>query len=151
MVWRRGGLGLPAPLLMATMAWAAEYIGAICFAFGVAVRWVCVPLMITMIVAMTTVHWDHGWQAVHDLKSPHASENAAGAIERLSAAKSILKKHGNYKWLTENGNFVVSNNGIEWAATYFLMLAALFFLGGGRFFSIDYWIRRKYGPPDHDG
>ena len=142
------GLGLPAPLLMATLAWAAEYFGAICLAFGVAVRWVCVPLMFTMIVAMTTVHWDNGWQAVHDLKSPYASENAHGAIERLSAAKSLLKKHGNYTWLTEHGNYVVSNNGIEWAATYFVMLAALFFLGGGRYFSVDYWIRRKYALPD---
>ena len=142
------GLGLPAPLLMALLAWAAEYVGAICLALGVAVRWICIPLMITMIVAMTTVHWDNGWQAVHDLKSPHASANAEGAIERLSAAKNVLKEHGNYKWLTENGNFVVSNNGIEWTATYFIMLAALLFLGGGRFFSVDYWIRRKYGPPD---
>jgi putative oxidoreductase len=143
-----GGLGLPAPLLMAILAWAAEYIGAICLAFGVAVRWVCVPLMFTMIVAMSTVHWDHGWQSVHDLKSPYASENADGAIERLSAAKNLIKEHGNYKWLTEKGNVIVSNNGIEWAATYFIMLVALLFLGGGRYFSIDYWIRRKYGPKD---
>jgi putative oxidoreductase len=138
------GLGLPAPLLMAILAWAAEYFGAICLAFGVAVRWVCIPLMFTMIVAATTVHWDNGWQAVHDLKSPYASANAEGAIERLSAAKGLLKRHGNHDWLTEKGGFVVSNNGIEWAATYFAMLVALLFLGGGRFVSVDYWIRRKH-------
>jgi len=139
------GLGLPAPMLMAILAWAAEYLGAICLAMGFAVRWVCIPLMFTMIVAATTVHWDNGWQAVHDLKSPYASANAEGAIERLGAAKSILKEHGNYDWLTENGNFIVSNNGIEWAVTYFVMLAALLFLGGGRIVSVDYWIRRRYG------
>ncbi|MFT4580324.1 MAG: putative oxidoreductase [Gammaproteobacteria bacterium] len=139
-----GGLGLPAPLLMAILAWAAEYFGAICLAFGVAVRWVCIPLMFTMIVAATTVHWDKGWQAVHDLESPYASANAEGAIERLSAAKGLLKRHGNHDWLTEKGGFVVSNNGIEWAATYFAMLVALLFLGGGRFVSVDYWIRRKH-------
>ena len=38
----------------------------------------------------------------------------------------------------------MSNNGIEWAATYFVMLLALFFLGGGRFISLDYWIARKF-------
>jgi len=140
------GLGLPAPLLMAILAWAAEYIGAICLAFGIAVRWVCIPLMFTMIVATTTVHWDNGWQAVHDLKSPHASANAEDAVERLSAAKSLFKEHGNYSWLTDTGNFVVSNNGIEWAVTYFIMLGALLLLGGGRYFSMDYWIRRKYMP-----
>lgn len=141
------GLGLPAPLLMAILAWAAEYLGAICLAFGFAVRWVCIPMMFTMIVAMTTVHWDHGWQAVHDLKSPHASANAEGAIDRLSKAKELLKENGNYEWLTEHGNFIVSNNGIEWAATYFTMLLALFFLGGGRFVSVDYWLRRKHDLP----
>ena len=141
------GLGLPAPLLMAILAWAAEFLGAIALAVGFAVRWVCVPLMITMIVAATTVHWENGWQAVHDKKSPHASEQVDGAIERLSRAKSILKEHGNYDYLTEHGNFVVSNNGIEWAVTYFIMIIALMFLGGGRFISVDYWIDRKFRGP----
>ncbi|MEM7468931.1 MAG: DoxX family protein [Pseudomonadota bacterium] len=140
------GLGLPAPLLMAILAWAAEFLGAIALALGFAVRWVCIPLMFTMIVAATTVHWDNGWQAVHDAKSPHASETVDAAADRLTRAKSILKEHGNYKYLTEHGNFVVSNNGIEWAATYFVMLMALMFLGAGRFFSLDYWINRKFRP-----
>lgn len=138
------GLGLPAPLLMAVLAWAAEYVGAICLALGFAVRWVCIPLMFTMFVAATTVHWDNGWQAVHDPRSPHAAETAAQAVERLSKAKSLLEEHGNYDWLTEHGSFVVSNNGIEWAATYFVMLVALMFLGAGRFISVDYWIRRRF-------
>ena len=144
------GLGLPAPMLMAIMAWAAEYLGAIALALGLAVRWICIPLMFTMVVAVTTVHLDNGWQAVHDLKSPHASANAESAIDRLSRSKSILKEHGNYGWLTEHGGLVSSNNGIEWAATYFIMLMALFFLGGGRYFSVDYWIARKYRVPAAD-
>ena len=143
-----GGLGLPAPLLMAMLAWAAEYLGAICLALGFAVRWVCIPMMFTMVIAATTVHWDNGWQAVHDLKSPHAAASAEIAIERLGTAKSILKEHGNYEWLTEHGGLVASNNGIEWAATYFVMLIALLFLGGGRYVSIDYWIRRRYSRSD---
>ena len=144
------GQGLAgSPLLMAVLAWAAEYLGAIALACGFAVRWVCIPLMFTMVVAMTTVHWDHGWQAVHDLKSPHPAEHAEGAIERLHRARSILEEHGNIEWLTEHGNFVVSNNGIEWAATYLIMLLALFFLGGGRLISVDYWLARTFrnAPP----
>ena len=139
------GLGLPFPTLNAYMAWGAEYFGAMLLALGLATRWICLPLMITMLVAMATVHISHGWQAVHDLNSPFASADAGEALERLSRAKSILREHGDYSWLTEHGNFVVSNNGIEWAATYFIMLAALFFLGGGRYVSLDYWIRRKCG------
>jgi uncharacterized membrane protein YphA (DoxX/SURF4 family) len=138
------GLGLPLPVLNAYLAWGAEYFGAILLALGLGTRWISVPLMVTMIVAMAAVHWQNGWQAVHDLKSPFASAHVGDALDRLSRAKSILEEHGNYDWLTEHGSFIVSNNGIEWAATYFVMLLALFFLGGGKFVSLDYWIEKKF-------
>lgn len=140
------GLGLPFPTFMASLATGAEVLGAVALLFGFAVRWATIPLMFTMIVAATTVHWHNGWQAVHDMMSPWANENAAGAIERLEKAKELLQTNGNYEWLTEHGHFIVSNNGIEWAATYFIMLLALFFLGGGRYLSADYWIRRRFMP-----
>ena len=138
------GLGLPFPTLMAYMAWGTEYFGAILLALGLATRWISIPLMLTMIVAAVTVHWQNGWQAVHDLSSPYASANAGEAIERLSRAKDLLKEHGNYDWLTEYGNLIASNNGIEWAATYFLILLALFVTGGGKFVSVDYWLAKKF-------
>ena len=65
-----------------------------------------------------------------------------GAIDRLDRAKDILREHGNYSWLTENGSFVILNNGIEFAATYFIMLFALLVIGGGKFVSLDYWIAK---------
>ncbi len=139
------GLGLPFPALNAYLAWGAEYLGAILLALGLATRWVCIPLMFTMVVAMATVHISHGWQAIHDLNSPFPTAEAGTAVERLAHAKSILREHSDYNWLTEHGSFVISNNGIEWAATYFIMLCALFFLGGGRYVSLDYWIKRRYG------
>jgi putative oxidoreductase len=146
------GLGLPAPTLMALLAVSAEVAGGVLLLLGLATRLIAIPLMITMIVAATTVHWDNGWQAVHDPRSPFASEyvlgieadDAAAAGERLARAKSILEEHGRYDWLTSEGNFVVSNNGIEWAATYFVMLLALFGTGGGRYVSIDDWLARRF-------
>ncbi len=142
--WFEHSLELPFPVLNAYMAWSAEYFGAILLALGLATRWISIPLMFTMIVAATTVHISHGWQALHDPMSPFASANAGEAIERLSHAKDILKEHGNYSWLTEHGSLVSLNNGIEWAATYFIMLLALFFLGGGKYISADYWIAREF-------
>ena len=56
----------------------------------------------------------------------------------------LLREHGNYEWLTEHGSFVVLNNGIQFAATYFIMLAALMFWGGGRWVSLDHWIARRW-------
>ncbi|TNF37656.1 MAG: DoxX family protein [Gammaproteobacteria bacterium] len=134
------GLGLPFPTLMAWLAALTEAGGAILLVFGIAVRWVSIPLMITMMVAMITVHWQNGWLAIAEgSQSLFASDRTIGAIERLDRAKDILQTHGNYEWLTENGSIVILNNGIEFAATYFIMLLVLFFCGAGRYVSVDYW------------
>jgi len=146
------GLGLPMPELMAGLATGTEILGAVLLLLGLAVRWISIPLMVTMAVAIFAVHWENGWQAVADAMSPFASdklgllqlEDASSAIQRLDAARSLLKEHGNYDWLTESGSFIVSNNGIEWATTYFIMLLVLFFIGGGKYLSVDYWIARRY-------
>ena len=138
------GLGLPFPELMAYLASYTEYFGAILLLIGLAVRWIAIPLMVTMVVAAVTVHLPNGWLAIADGTGVFATPRTEGAIERLDAAKNILQEHGNYSWLTENGSFVVLNNGIEFSATYFIMLLALFFIGAGKYFSVDYFIARKW-------
>lgn len=140
------GLGLPLPWLMAFLATATEVAGAFMLLLGFGVRWISLPLMITMLVAAFAVHWKNGWQAVADQAS--CLFNCGDAIDagnRLSKARELLETHGNYDWLTGQGSIVISNNGIEWAATYFIMLLALFFIGGGRYLSADYWIARRVG------
>ena len=138
------GLGLPMPWLMAFMATSTEVVGAVMLLFGFGVRWISIPLMVTMLVAMFSVHLENGWQAIADAKSPWPPEDIEEAGNRLEAARAILQEHGNYDWLTGSGSFVISNNGIEWAATYFVMLLALFFIGAGRYLSIDHWIAKKF-------
>ena len=138
------GLGLPFPELLAYLASYTEYFGAILLLIGLAVRWISLPLMITMVAAAVTVHIQNGWLAIAEGTGLFATARTEGAIERLDVAKRILQEHGNYSWLTENGGFVVLNNGIEFAATYFIMLLVLFFTGAGNYFSLDYWIARKW-------
>jgi len=138
------GLGLPFPELMAWLASYTEYFGAILLLIGLAVRWISIPLMVTMVVAAVTVHLPNGWLAIADGAGVFATARTEGAIERLDVAKNILQEHGNYSWLTENGSFVVLNNGIEFSATYFIMLLTLFFIGAGKYFSVDYFIARKW-------
>ena len=142
------GLGLPMPLVMAFLATAAELVGGVLLLLGALTRLVSIPLMVTMIVAMVSVHAKNGWLAIADASSWLAdgtillNENIMAAPEKLAAAKSLLQEYGHYDWLTSSGNFVVLNNGIEFAATYLIMLLVLFIYGGGRFFSVDYYVNK---------
>lgn len=150
------GLGLPLPGLMAFLAISTELIGGILLILGLATRYIAIPLMITMLVAAFSVHWENGWFAIApsdpstSMAKPLAAVGIPGAqaslansqevSRRLTAARSLLREHGNYSWLTGRGSFVVLNNGIEFAAIYFIMLLSLFFTGAGRYASLDYWL-----------
>ena len=142
------GLGLPFPELLACLATATELVGGMMLLVGLGTRLVSVPLMITMVVAMVTVHSQHGWLAIADASSWFADgtiyhdASALAAAEKLDAANALLEKHGHIDWLTSSGKFVILNNGIEFAATYFIMLAVLLFYGGGRYVSADHVIAR---------
>jgi uncharacterized membrane protein YphA (DoxX/SURF4 family) len=133
------GLGLPFPSLLAHMAAYTEAVGALLLLVGLATRWISIPLMVTMLVAIFTVHWGNGWAAIAD-------SGAEDVAVRLGVARDLLQEHGNYAWLTEKGNFVILNNGIEFGVTYLLMLFSLMFTGGGRYFSLDYYMA-KVNPP----
>ncbi|MCB1677758.1 MAG: DoxX family protein [Halioglobus sp.] len=131
------GLGLPFPALLAYVAAYTEVVGALLLLLGLATRWISVPLMVTMLVAIFAVHWDHGWAAIADSGAPEVAV-------RLGAARDILREYGNYAWLTEKGHFVILNNGIEFAVTYLVMLFSLLFSGGGRYTSVDYYLSRVW-------
>jgi uncharacterized membrane protein YphA (DoxX/SURF4 family) len=147
--WFGSGLGLPFPAIMAWLATGAEILGAVALLLGLALRWFCIPLMVTMLVAAFSVHLKNGWQAILDPQSPFPPPDAAGAMERLDKAKDLLREYGNYDWLTETGNFVISNNGMEWAITYFVMLLALFFTGAGKL-SLDHLVAGRLSQPSRD-
>ncbi|WP_240612761.1 DoxX family protein [Alteromonas flava] len=143
------GLGMPFPTLMASLAAGTELLGGVLLLLGLATRLIALPLMFTMLVAAFSVHWENGWLAIADSSSWLAdgtilsNPSVMEAADKIAAAKSLLQTHGNYDWLTSSGNFVILNNGIEFAATYFIMLVALFFLGGGRYVSVDYWLHKR--------
>lgn len=140
------GLGLPMPGLLAFFVVGGELLGAVFLLGGFAVRWISIPLMATMAVAAATVHWRNGWLAIASAAGPFATERTTAAAAQLQKAKDILQQYGDYADLTRYGDIVVLNNGIEFAATYFVMLLALLFMGGGRYVSVDYWLRRHYLP-----
>lgn len=136
------GLGLPFPELLAWLVALTETVGAIMLLCGIGVRLIALPLILIMIIAALTVHWENGWLAIAEGDGFFATERTRDAIIRLNKARSILQEHGNYGWLTEKGSLVILNNGIEFAVTYIVMLFSLFFTGAGRYVSVDYWVSR---------
>lgn len=137
------GLGLPFPYVMAALATSTEIAGAVLLALGLFTRFMSIPLIITMLVAIFSVHLPNGWQAIADSNAPFANAQVLASSEKLDKAREILMAYGNYDWLTSSGSLVILNNGVEFAVTYLIMLIALMVLGGGRYLSVDYWIQSK--------
>ena len=141
--WFEHTLNLPFPALMASLAVGAELLGGLLLIIGLGVRLVSIPLMVVMLVAAFLVHWDNGWLALSDASSWLANDRVLEAADKKAKAISILKEHGNYRWLTSSGPITILNNGIEFAITYFVMLLSLLFTGGGRYTSIDHWLKQR--------
>jgi putative oxidoreductase len=153
------GLGLPFPDLMAFLAGWSEFLGGWFIVLGLLTRFAAIPLMFTMIVAATSVHWHNGWYAVAPAdgstsptlfynwlgfeQAKQSSQNAEQVSQRLSEIRHLIKNSENPDWVSEKGPVAILNNGIEWSTIYFVMLLSLFFQGGGRFTSLDYWIKRS--------
>ncbi|ESP93739.1 putative membrane protein [Pseudoalteromonas luteoviolacea 2ta16] len=153
------GLGLPFPDFLAFLAGWTEFLGGWLILLGLLTRLISIPLMVTMFIAATQVHWHNGWFSVAPANpdtsaaqvfawlgsesAQQSLENSLEVSERLERIKSIVSTHGFPEYLYEKGNIVILNNGIEFAAIYFAMFLSLFFTGGGRFFSVDYWIAKR--------
>lgn len=143
------GLGLPAPALLLSLVILLELGGGLALLFGVFTRLTALGLSMTMLVAMLTVHAKNGWLAIADASSWLAdgtifrNDAVMAAPEKLAKANQILQQQPDYHWLVSSGKLVVLNNGIEFAATYFVMLVVLVVYGAGHWLSLDYWLGRK--------
>ncbi|MCK9454993.1 DoxX family protein [Sulfurimonas sp.] len=58
-----GSMGIPFPTLNAYMAASAEIMGVILLTLGLLTRFISLPLIVVMIVAIVTVHLPHGFSA----------------------------------------------------------------------------------------
>ena len=133
-----GGLGMPFPVLMALLATAIEVLGVISLVLGLCCRVMTIPLMGIMSVASLMVHWSHGWLVIAD-KHMESTHRLNGLFEWLAANFPMR-----FNYVTELGDPVMLNNGMEFAVTYFVMLLFLLIFGPGRYVSADYWLRRRY-------
>lgn len=136
--WFDEGLHLSHPETLAYLVTYTELIGALFLLFGFAVRIISIPLMILMATAAYSVHLAHGWYYI----SPETSE----ASIRLHNFMEWLQHYfpGRHAYITELAQPAMIQAGVEHAVTYFIMALTLFFIGGGRYVSVDYWIAKKY-------
>lgn len=151
-------IGIPFAEIMAPVAAGTELIGGILLVIGLGVRLISIPLAGVMLVAALTAHLDNGWFAIAPtsasshpgavlalLKIPGAAESVAkadGNGQRVRLVRDAVDQHLNSRWITRNGQIGIIQNGIEFAAIYFIMLLVLCFYGGGRYVSLDYYLCR---------
>lgn len=164
---------IPAEASWFLASWT-EFLGGILLLLGLGVRLISLPLAVVMFVAGYSVHLDNGWAAIAPsnpssicipdrteqsdaglfekfVHCHNVNERTIEASKRLAEAKDILRERGNWRYLNSHGSIVKLNNGIEFSATYFAMLLALLVLGGGRYFSLDYYLALWMGARFHPG
>ncbi len=90
-----------------------EIVGACLLLIGFAVRWISLPLL--ALIALTALV-------------------ALNGQDIVAALKEMLMTHG----YTD-----MSSSGFSKAIIYFIMLLTLFFMGAGRFFSLDWFLYRR--------
>ena len=115
-----GNLDLPLPYLNALLATATETLGVLLLSLGLFTRFISIPLIITMIVAILTVH-----------------------TSGFAVAKELSEIH--YVFLNQELQFQTSYqylNGFEIPFYYILMLLTLVTKGSGRL-SLDYLLFKR--------
>ena len=114
-------LNIPLPTLNAYMSAGTEMVGAVLLALGLLTRFISLPLLMVMFVAIATVHGANGFHAiVPDVSWQDAYVNG----EEVKGALVILQ------------------NGYEFVLYYIAMLLVLVTKGAGRL-SLDYFFFRK--------
>ena len=114
-------LGIPFPTLNAYMASTTEMLGAVLLTLGLLTRFISLPLLVVMFVAIATVHGANGFHAiVPDISWEDAFVNGEAV----------------------KGTLVILQNGYEFVLYYIAMLLVLVTKGAGRF-SLDFLIFHK--------
>ena len=87
--WFSTELHLPFPYINAFLAVTTDVSGVVLLLLGLMTRFISIPLMIIMVVAISTVHWTHGF---------HASDNGFEIPLYYMIMLFILLSHGPGKY-----------------------------------------------------
>lgn len=115
-----GYMGMPLPTLNAYLAATTELVGALFLLLGVAARYISIPLLFVLVVAIITVHGQHGWAVIAD---------GYEVVDPFINGEQV------------QGTLVMLQNGVEYVVYYMLMLGVIATTGAG-VFSIDYFVQK---------
>ena len=104
---------MPVPEVMNGVIGGVEVVAAFLLIIGFAVRWISLPLLALMGFTILL---------------------ALGSQDILTAGENMLMNHGYTDATTDS---------LTLGVMYFIMLLSLFFMGAGRFFSVDWFLHRK--------
>ncbi len=104
---------MPIPDVMNGVIGGVEVVAAFLLIIGFAVRWISLPLLALMGFTILL---------------------ALGSQDIVTAGENMLMNHG----YTD-----VTTDSLTIGVMYFIMLLSLFFMGAGRFFSVDWFLHRK--------
>lgn len=110
---KEAAIPVPLPELMAWVIPGLEAIGAFLLIIGFAVRWISIPLLLLV----------------------------TGTIMMAFVGKDILELLSSF--FSTHGYADHNTGGVTQIITYFIMFLTLFFMGAGRYFSIDWILHRK--------
>lgn len=108
-------MGMPFPTLNAYMAASTEITGVVLLTLGLFTRFISIPLMVIMFVAIATVHGTNGFAFVQE-------------------GTEVVNAYVNGELV--EGTMIKLQNGYELVLYYILMLFVLLGQGGGKF-SLD--------------
>ena len=116
-------MGIPLPTLNAYMAASTEMVGVVLLTLGPFSRLISIPLLVTMLVAIITVHGTNGYNVISEsLQWTDAYING----EQVS------------------GTVVFLQNGYENVLNYIAMLLVILSVGPGKI-SVDAILKKKFG------
>jgi uncharacterized membrane protein YphA (DoxX/SURF4 family) len=110
---KSSALPIPFPEIMAWVIPGVEIVGAILLLIGFAVRWISLPILVLVV----------------------------GTLVMMLAGKDIAQVAESF--VATHGYVDPKTNALSQILTYLIMFLTLFFMGAGRYFSIDWMLYHK--------
>lgn len=119
-------LGIPMPAFNAYMTTFVEFLGALLLTLGLLTRYISIPLIIVMVVAILTAHWGNGYVAFESIPNNSFLFSEAGNLLGTTDGVEVFNNG-----LKIGDVDTVATGGMEIPIMYIFMLLVLVAKGAG--------------------